>query len=412
MTYTYGDSDWPDLLTVYNGSPITHDDIGNPLSYRGWTFTWQGGRQLAAARDGTTSLSFVYNESGLRTEKAVGNDSHRYVYRGSTLVAEITDDYALYFHHDARGEIVGFTYASGNTQAEYFYRKNLQGDVIGIVDASGNSVAEYRYDAWGKILEATGTMANINPIRYRGYYFDQETGLYYVSSRYYDPEICRWINADDVSNLGANSDFASVNLFSYCGNNPVNRSDNGGEFWHIVVGAVIGAAISTVASVISQVRTDGSVDPVTTLIAAGSGAIGGALTASGVPVGGQIVGGALIGMAGDYLTQSRKIQLGKQTTIDKSELVVSTIMGGVCGLVSGPGASGSSGGQKNMINLGANTIKRTWNALTNKGVKAYFSEAGKAAKYYISSTRSVTASLFSWRNLAAQIIGAAYSIMG
>ncbi len=226
VTYTYGDADWPDLLTAYNGSPITHDDIGNPLSYRGWLFTWQGGRQLAAASDGTTSLSFVYNESGLRTEKTVGSDTHRYVYRGSTLVAEIADSYALYFHHDARGEIVGFTYVSGSTQAEYFYRKNLQGDVIGIVDASGASVAEYRYDAWGKVLSATGSMAEINPIRYRGYYFDQETGLYYVSSRYYDPEICRWINADGYASTGQG--IVGCNMFAYCNNSSVASCDPSG----------------------------------------------------------------------------------------------------------------------------------------------------------------------------------------
>ncbi len=226
VTYTYGDAGWPDLLTAYNGSPISHDGIGNPLSYRGWTFTWQGGRQLAAASDGTTSLNFVYNESGLRTEKTVGSDNHRYVYRGSTLVAEITDDYALYFHHDARGEIVGFTYASGSTQTEYFYRKNLQGDVIGIVDTTGSSVAEYAYDAWGQILDATGSMAEINPIRYRGYYFDQETGLYYLQSRYYDPEVGRFINADGYASTGQG--ILGCNMFAYCGNNASNYKDSRG----------------------------------------------------------------------------------------------------------------------------------------------------------------------------------------
>ena len=226
VTYTYGDANWPDLLTSYNGSSITYDAIGNPLSYRGWNFTWQGGRQLAAASDGTTSLSFVYNESGLRTEKTVGSDSHRYVYRGSTLVAEITGDYALYFHHDARSEIVGFTYASGNTQTEYFYRKNLQGDVIGIVDSAGASVAAYRYDAWGQILDASGTMASVNPIRYRGYYYDSESGLYYLQSRYYDPEICRFINADGLASTGQG--ILGCNMFAYCNNNPISSADADG----------------------------------------------------------------------------------------------------------------------------------------------------------------------------------------
>lgn len=215
-------------LTAYDGQPITYDAIGNPISYRGWSFTWQGGRQLASASNGTTSLSFVYNESGLRTEKTVGNTSHLYVYRGSTLVAEITGDYALYFHHDANGEIVGFTYVSGNTEAEYFYRKNLQGDIIGIVDSTGASVAEYRYDAWGQILSATSTMASVNPIRYRGYYFDQETGLYYLQSRYYDPVVGRFINGDAFASTGKG--ILGANMFAYCENDPVNCKDSCGKF--------------------------------------------------------------------------------------------------------------------------------------------------------------------------------------
>ena len=235
VSYTYGDAYWPDLLTAYDGSPITYDGMGNPTSYRGWSFTWQGGRQLKSASKGTTSLSFAYNESGLRTRKTVGSDIHRYVYRGRTLAAEITDDYVLYFHHDARGGIVGFTYVSGNTQTEYFYRKNLQGDVIGIVDSTGANVAEYRYDAWGRILEEIGTMASVNPIRYRGYCYDAETEMYYLHTRYYDPEVGRFINSDDVSLLGTNGDFASYNLFDYCGNNSASRVDDGGDCWNIII---------------------------------------------------------------------------------------------------------------------------------------------------------------------------------
>ena len=250
VTYTYGDANWPDLLTAYDGTSITYDAIGNPLSYRGWSFTWQGGRQLASASNGTTSLSFVYNESGLRTEKTVGNTSHRYVYRGSTLVAEITGDYALYFHHDANGGIVGFTYVSGNTQTEYFYRKNLQGDIIGIVDSTGASVAEYRYDAWGQVLSATGTMASVNPIRYRGYYFDQETGMYYLQNRYYDPEVGRFINADDAGTLGSDSTVLSYNLFAYCGNNPVSRHDESGKFFNAIFGGIVGGIIGAVSAAV------------------------------------------------------------------------------------------------------------------------------------------------------------------
>ena len=223
VSYTYGDANWPDLLTVYNGIPITYDGMGNPTSYRGWSFTWQGGRQLAVAEKGTTSLSFQYNETGLRTRKTVGSEIHRYVYRGSTLAAEITGSYALYFNYDARGEIVGFDTAIGG---HYFFIKNLQGDVIGIVDVDGISVAEYRYDAWGKVLEATGSMASINPIRYRGYYFDAETELYYLHSRYYDPEVGRFINADAFASTGQG--ILGANMFAYCGNEPISCRDSGG----------------------------------------------------------------------------------------------------------------------------------------------------------------------------------------
>ena len=228
VSYTYGNANWPDLLTAYNGAPITYDGMGNPTSYRGWNFTWQGGRQLKSASNGTTSLSFQYNETGLRTRKTVGSEIHRYVYRGSRLAAEITGSYALYFHHDAKGAIIGFTHVSGNTQTEYFYRKNLQGDVIGIVNASGTSVAEYRYDAWGKVLSATGTMASVNPIRYRGYYYDAETGLYYLQSRYYDPEVGRFINADAFASTGQG--ILGSNMFAYCANAPVGRRECMGRY--------------------------------------------------------------------------------------------------------------------------------------------------------------------------------------
>ena len=230
VSYDYGNSNWRDLLTSYNGNTITYDGVGNPLSYRGWTFTWKGGRQLASASDGTTSLSFVYNNSGLRIKKTVGSTVHRYVYLGSRLAAEITDDYALYFHYDAKGSPMGFSYATAYSYNGYIYRKNLQGDIIGILNAAGNPVAEYRYDAWGRPLSTPtpGTFAAINPLRYRGYYYDQELGLYYLKSRYYDPEVCRFINADAFISTGQG--IIGYNMFAYCGNNPVASSDPSGHY--------------------------------------------------------------------------------------------------------------------------------------------------------------------------------------
>ncbi len=99
--------------------------------------------------------------------------------------------------------------------------------MLGIIDSGGNVKAAYRYNAWGEILCATGELAELNPLRYRGYYYDSETGLYYVSSRYYDPEICRWINADGFASTGQG--FVGCNMFAYCLNNPVNLIDRTGH---------------------------------------------------------------------------------------------------------------------------------------------------------------------------------------
>lgn len=126
---------------------------------------------------------------------------------------------------------------------------NLQGDVTAIADESGDIVAKYQYDAWGKVLAVTNSynmvqtsdtfIGNINPIRYRGYYYDRETGFYYLNSRYYDPETGRFINMDDTGVVTASPTvMTDKNLYSYCDNNPVMRKDNGGEFWDTIFDAI------------------------------------------------------------------------------------------------------------------------------------------------------------------------------
>ena len=123
--YTYGDAEWGDLLTAYNGEEITYDGIGNPLSYRGWTMSWQGGRQLASMTKGSDTLNFVYNESGLRTSKTVNGVTHSYIWQGSKLAADITDSYALYFHYDSSGEVIGFTRTANGTDTECMSIKDV-----------------------------------------------------------------------------------------------------------------------------------------------------------------------------------------------------------------------------------------------------------------------------------------------
>ena len=254
-SYTYGDAEWGDLLTAYNGEEITYDGIGNPLSYRGWTMSWQGGRRLAGMTNGSDTLSFAYNESGLRTNKTVNGVAHSYVWQGSKLATDITDAYALYFHYDSTGDVIGFTRTANSTDTEYFYVKNLQGDILKVITATGTEAAAYTYDAWGKPLTSTGNLADINPLRYRGYFYDTESGLYYLQSRYYDPEVGRFINPDGYNSTGQG--IIGTNMFAYCLNNPAIFSDDAGTIAFIddliFLGGVVcctlifGAAIAPVA---------------------------------------------------------------------------------------------------------------------------------------------------------------------
>ena len=226
--YGYGDANWKDKLTSFNGQTITYDEIGNPLSYRdGMSFIWQHGRELAGFSKAGTTASYRYNDSGIRTKKVVNGVTTEYYLNGSTILTQITGNDRLDFLYDDTESLLGFL-SDGES---YYYVKNIQGDVIGILDSDGNQVVEYVYDVWGKVKLVSGamssTLGHLNPFRYRGYYFDQESGLYYLNSRYYDPQTCRFINADGLIYC---EDAIPTNLFKYCDNNPVTNTDLSG-FW-------------------------------------------------------------------------------------------------------------------------------------------------------------------------------------
>ena len=170
----------------------------------------------------------------MRISKTVNGVVHEYIYDGDLLISEQFGDTLLIYVYDEAGSPIGFKYRTTGyaigTFDSYVFEKNLQGDIIAIYNTSGTSVATYKYDAWGNVISATGTMASVNPFRYRGYYYDTETGFYYLQSRYYDPAIGRFINADSISNLGADGTLTGYNLYSYCGNNPVMGYDPYGEW--------------------------------------------------------------------------------------------------------------------------------------------------------------------------------------
>ena len=191
------------------------------------------GRQLASF-DGIT---YTYNEDGIRTSKTVNGERTYYYVDGTQLFEQtIGNDCGLHFFYDRNGELTAFArYYEDDEPIQdlYYYVKNARGDIIDIADDWGNIIASYTYDPWGKILSVTGTnttIGNLNPFRYRSYYYDSDIQMYYLQSRYYDPEVGRFINCDDVNYLGATGTQLSYNAFAYCENEPVNNSDANG-FW-------------------------------------------------------------------------------------------------------------------------------------------------------------------------------------
>ena len=226
-TYTYGDPAWGDLLTNYNGTSISYDTIGNPLNWRdGMAMTWRHGRELATVTKDGKTFAYNYGADGVRTQKTVDGVTTEYYTVGGKLLAEKTGDRVLAFYYDDKGAPVSVELNG----TRYYYHQNLQDDVVGLYSSTGAQVVSYTYDPWGKLLSVTDTSGTnigaLNPLRYRGYYYDTETGFYFLQSRYYDPTVGRFINADKGFDTRS---IAGYNLFAYCLNDPVSFVDHSGE---------------------------------------------------------------------------------------------------------------------------------------------------------------------------------------
>ena len=220
ITYEYGDANWRDKLTAVNGSTIRYDAIGNPLNDGTWTYTWQNGRQLQKMQKSGVTAEFVYNADGLRVQKTVNGVATKYTLHGKNVVHMTSGTDELHFFYDAQNRPAVVVYNG----TAYAYVKSLQGDIVAILDENGNTAVSYGYDAWGAPLWCTGelaeTLGKVQPFRYRGYVFDEETGLYYLRSRYYNPRWGRFVNADGA--------IIQKNLFAYCSNGPIVGYDPSG----------------------------------------------------------------------------------------------------------------------------------------------------------------------------------------
>ena len=228
ITYGYSTGSWKDQLVSYDGQSIVYDTMGNPTTYRGKTLTWRG-KQLTGITAGMDVISYTYDENGLRLQKTVNNVATDYYYNGSVLIGLTKGNDTLRFSYDAAGNAA----AVDHNGTYYYYLRNGQGDIVKLIDGSGTSVVEYTYDSWGKPLSCTGTLATtlgaLNPFRYRGYVYDEETQWYYLRSRYYDPETCRFVFADVLLSTGQG--VIGHNCYAYCGGNPITRMDYYGSCW-------------------------------------------------------------------------------------------------------------------------------------------------------------------------------------
>ena len=292
VSYTY-DSTWKDKLVSYDGQTITYDEIGNPLSYRGYTLTWQG-KRLQSLSGNSTTASYTYDEQGVRSSKTVNNVTTTFSYNGSLLMAQVQGSGASQvkqlYSYDANGQLVSVNYNG----TEYYYLRNGQTDIVGLMDGNGTKVVEYTYDAWGKLISTTGTLATSlgadNPFRYRGYYYDTETGLYYLTTRYYDPEVCRFISADVYMTTGQG--VLGGNMFAYCLNNPLIYDDDQGGcgvLGALLAGAAIGAVFGGVFGGITSLANGEGF---------WKGAVSGAISGAFIGLATSIVPGVLSGALG------------------------------------------------------------------------------------------------------------------
>ena len=265
LSYNYLDSTNKNklsrLITPYNGKvyEISYDEIGNPISYNGYDYSYEG-RRLKTINGNGKNISFEYNDAGIRTSKTVNGSKINYELIGSKIISQTRgENEKLYFNYDDAGRLVSMTYYNGSTYNTYFYVLNILGDVVGLVDKQGNVVVKYLYDAYGNIIDSTNQLsfdlAKLNPFRYRGYYYDEETGWYYLNSRYYNPEIGRFINADGL--LGPQGVILGHNMYAYTQNNPVMYYDPDGEFpvlALLTITAIVGLGL-TIGGVASDNNT-------------------------------------------------------------------------------------------------------------------------------------------------------------
>ena len=372
------------------------------MVYGDKTFEWEQGRLLSKAHTDNGEVSLFYDHNGLRTNKIVYNGletrTESYKYDGNKLVSMRSMKNALHDTYDRKfvfvynsNGIIGFV-LDGNY---YYYAKNEFGDIVGIYDKNGYQVAEYFYDARGNVLVEDGNrnpitdtshIAHLNPIRYRSYFYDTDLGLYYLQSRYYDPQTGRFINADTIDYLDPES-INGLNLYAYCYNNPINYADPSGHAaisigLLMVIGAIVGAVIGAGASVAGQYIANGcswenfswgqlALDTVL-------GGVSGILSMSPLGLGAMVAANAglgFVGAVGGHLINGSDFSKGS-TWLD---IGLSTGLGALVGLIGGAGALNSGYLNGAARTAGFLRVASMYDDVLTKAVTGYYRTPGIAS---------------------------------
>ena len=293
---------------------------------------------------------------------------------------------------------MGFQYKTATTTETYLYEKNLQGDVVSVYSEAGVKLISYAYDAWGNANISfhngvENTNATNNPFTYRGYYFDQDLGLYYLQSRYYDAKVGRFISADEIAVITASpSALTDKNLYAYCDNNPVMRGDDGGEFWNYIIGGLVGAVAGGVVAAISTYNPqDKSVDWASIGINVLAGAINGIVAASGLGMFAQAGISAVVSGACSFADQAQAKGLKNINGLDVASSAaigfVTSVVGTAAGKLIGSHWANEA---KDLIDLGQKklltgfirrSLGQSYSKLMKQGYK-FFAQAVKPTNIF------------------------------
>lgn len=306
-SYTYASKGNKDQLINFNGEKISYDVMGRPTTIGDHKLAWNKKGKLIGYDD----IAYTYGLNGIRTSKTVDGVKTTYSLLNNKILAEKSDGKEIIYRYSS-DKLIGFAFNG----VEYIYERNIQGDVLRIYRKDSLSlVAEYHYDAYGKhevINHTDEKIGDVNPFRYRGYYFDVETGWYYLNARYYSSAMGRFISPDELSILDeTKSQINGLNLYMYCGDNPVMNVDPSGNFFltALLIGLIAGAAIGFTTQVVNDYKDDGQVFN-------GSVSIGDYFggTLCGALLGGTI--GAIVGIGGAGLISSGLTSVGNKFISD------------------------------------------------------------------------------------------------